>query len=69
MNYSAVVIPVTRADKDLDPFDTHYQPLNDIDRKNWEACKSRQTCVPPPPSMPLSPFPSKPQLEADEKRR
>lgn len=57
MNYSAVVIPVTRADKDLDPFDTHYEPLNDIDRKSWEACKSQQTYVPPSPTHAPLPLP------------
>ncbi|KAI4099500.1 MAG: hypothetical protein LQ339_005927 [Xanthoria mediterranea] len=37
MDYSAVVIPVTKADKSVDTFDHHYQPLNEVDRKNWEA--------------------------------
>lgn len=39
MDYSAAVIPVTRADKSVDVFDYGYQPLNEVDRKNWEACK------------------------------
>ena len=39
MDYSAVVIPVTKADKSIDTFDHYYQPLNEVDRKNWEACK------------------------------
>jgi amidase len=38
MNYSAVVIPATKADKDIDVFDKSYQPSNEIDQKNWEAC-------------------------------
>ncbi|KAI4088881.1 MAG: hypothetical protein LQ344_005767 [Seirophora lacunosa] len=37
MDYSAAVIPVTRADKSVDVFDHAYQPLNEVDRKNWEA--------------------------------
>ncbi|KAL8972513.1 MAG: hypothetical protein Q9197_002738 [Variospora fuerteventurae] len=37
MDYSAAVIPVTRADKLVDVFDHGYQPLNEVDRKNWEA--------------------------------
>ncbi|KAK8136419.1 amidase [Apiospora sp. TS-2023a] len=37
LNYSAVVIPVTKADKDLDAVNESYQPLNDIDQKNWDA--------------------------------
>lgn len=40
LDYSAVVIPVTRADKYIDKFDDKYKPLNDLDRKNWKACKS-----------------------------
>ncbi|KAL8987983.1 MAG: hypothetical protein Q9177_002874 [Variospora cf. flavescens] len=39
MDYSAAVIPVTRVDKSVDVFDHGYQPLNEVDRKNWEACK------------------------------
>ena len=41
LNYSAVVIPVTKADKDVDVVDTSYHPLDPTDRKNWEACKCR----------------------------
>ncbi|KAL8993932.1 MAG: hypothetical protein Q9188_007204, partial [Gyalolechia gomerana] len=37
MDYSAAVIPVTTADKSVDTFDHGYQPLNEVDRKNWEA--------------------------------
>ncbi|KAL8885970.1 MAG: hypothetical protein Q9192_006559 [Flavoplaca navasiana] len=37
LDYSAAVIPVTRADKSVDKFDHGYRPLNEIDRKNWEA--------------------------------
>ncbi|KAI1327595.1 amidase signature domain-containing protein [Xylariaceae sp. FL0255] len=37
MNYSAVVIPVTKADKLIDTVDTTYQPCSDFDRQNWEA--------------------------------
>jgi hypothetical protein len=40
MDYSAAVIPVTKADKKVDNFNKNYEPLNDIDRKNWAACKS-----------------------------
>lgn len=39
MDYSAAVIPITKADKSVDTFDHHYQSLNEVDRKNWEACK------------------------------
>lgn len=38
MNYSVAVIPVTRADKDIDVVDETYQPSNEADRQNWEAC-------------------------------
>ncbi|KAL9112148.1 MAG: hypothetical protein Q9227_003525 [Pyrenula ochraceoflavens] len=37
LNYSVVVIPVTKADKNVDVFDHSYQPLNERDRLNWEA--------------------------------
>lgn len=40
LNYSVCVIPVSTANKDIDVFDKGYKPLNEIDRKNWEACKS-----------------------------
>lgn len=39
LNYSAVVIPVTKANKHLDLVDESYQPLNAIDQKNWDACR------------------------------
>jgi amidase len=34
LNYSAVVIPVTKADKEVDVFDDAYQPSSEFDRKN-----------------------------------
>ena len=40
MDYSAAVIPVTRADQEIDLRDDSYKPLNEKDRMNWEACKS-----------------------------
>ena len=40
MDYSVAVIPVTKADKSIDTFDEDYNPLNEVDQKNWEACKS-----------------------------
>jgi hypothetical protein len=42
MDYSAAVIPVTKADKTLDTFNEHYKPLNEIDKFNSEAC----LCIP-----------------------
>lgn len=41
LNYSVCVIPVSTANKDIDLFDKGYRPLNETDRKNWEACKLR----------------------------
>jgi amidase len=41
MDYSTVVIPVTKADKNLDIPDNGFTPLNDVDAKNWEACEPR----------------------------
>ncbi len=40
MNYSAVVIPVTKADKNIDLVDRTYQPADGDDKKNWNGCKS-----------------------------
>lgn len=40
MNYSAAVIPVTKADKSVDLVDDSYQPLSEIDKLNWDACMS-----------------------------
>jgi hypothetical protein len=40
LNYSAVVIPVTKADSTIDVLDKSYTPQNDLDKRNWEACKS-----------------------------
>lgn len=37
MSYSAAVIPVTLADKTLDPYDKSYQPRGAVDKLNWEA--------------------------------
>ncbi|KAI0541303.1 amidase signature domain-containing protein [Xylaria digitata] len=37
LNYSVVVIPVTKADKHIDVTDKSYEPANEIDRLNWEA--------------------------------
>ncbi|CZR51505.1 related to general amidase [Phialocephala subalpina] len=37
LDYSAAVIPVTKADKNVDTFNSEYEPLNEVDRKNWEA--------------------------------
>lgn len=40
LDYTTMVIPVTTADKTIDVFDDDYKPLNDVDKKNWLACKS-----------------------------
>ncbi|KAK4142635.1 Acetamidase [Dichotomopilus funicola] len=37
LNYSVAVIPVTKANKDIDVVDPSYQPLNGLDKKNSEA--------------------------------
>ncbi|KFA76043.1 hypothetical protein S40288_00309 [Stachybotrys chartarum IBT 40288] len=37
LNYSAVVIPVTKADSTIDVLDKSYTPQNDLDKRNWEA--------------------------------
>lgn len=40
MDYSVTVIPVTKADKKIDLANNDYHPLNNLDKKNWEACES-----------------------------
>ncbi|KAF5243793.1 hypothetical protein FANTH_7987 [Fusarium anthophilum] len=39
-NYTAVVIPTIRADKRIDVSDEGYEPLSEMDRKNWQAYDS-----------------------------
>jgi amidase len=41
LDYSAAVIPVTTADKDVDVIDPNHVPLNDLDGKNWAWCKQK----------------------------
>jgi len=45
LNYSVVVIPVAKADKNIDLFDDSYEPLNATDKLNWEACRSHLRSV------------------------
>ncbi|OCL15205.1 amidase [Glonium stellatum] len=35
LDYTSVAIPVTRADKTLDPFDSNYKYMNSVDHQNW----------------------------------
>ncbi|OJD30133.1 general amidase [Diplodia corticola] len=37
LDYAAIIIPVTNADKDLDKFDKNYSPMTEKDRENWQA--------------------------------
>ena len=39
LDYTTVVIPITKACKEVDVSDSGYQPLNPIDRRNWLACR------------------------------
>ena len=39
LDCSVIVIPVTKADQSIDKADPDYQPLNDVDAKNWTACE------------------------------
>ena len=39
LDYTTVVIPVTKANKSLDQADPNYKPLNEVDKQNWLACK------------------------------
>ena len=40
MDYRVAVIPVTKDNKYIDLFDNDYAPLNEVDRMNWQSCKS-----------------------------
>lgn len=40
-NYTSGVLPVTKADKNVDVRDTTYQPSSDLDKRNWDACKRK----------------------------
>lgn len=40
LDYSVIVIPVTKADQSIDKANPNYKPLNDVDAKNWKACES-----------------------------
>ncbi|KEF50872.1 uncharacterized protein A1O9_13074, partial [Exophiala aquamarina CBS 119918] len=37
LDYTSIVIPVTKADRSLDEAEKHYIPLNKTDKMNWEA--------------------------------
>ncbi|KAF2249813.1 amidase signature enzyme [Trematosphaeria pertusa] len=37
LDYSVIVIPVTKADQSIDKANPNYKPLNDVDAKNWKA--------------------------------
>lgn len=37
LNFTAVAIPITTADKSVDKVTGEFEPLNDEDRENWEA--------------------------------
>lgn len=39
LDYSTVVIPVTKANRNLDTVDPDYEPVSDVDKLNWLACK------------------------------
>ena len=44
LDYVAAVVPVTRADREVDIKEKEhvgsYQPISDMDRQIWESCKS-----------------------------
>ena len=39
MDYTAVVIPITKADKSIDQATAEFKPLSEKDKRNWDACK------------------------------
>lgn len=40
LDYTAGCVPVTFADRALDPEETRYKPVNQQDRQHWRTCKS-----------------------------
>lgn len=44
LDYTNVVVPVTKASSKIDVFDHDYKLLNEVDKNNWEACKSTIFC-------------------------
>lgn len=45
LDYSVVIIPVTKADQTIDKADPDYELLNDVDAKNWDGCKSERSLL------------------------
>jgi amidase len=43
LDYSAAVLPVTLADKNIDIVDKGYKPMNEIDKMVWESCMLSST--------------------------
>ena len=39
LDYTSVVLPVTKADKSIDTIDGSYWPLNDVDKETFESCE------------------------------
>jgi amidase len=39
LDYTAVVIPVSKVDENVDKFEANYQPLSEVDRIIREECK------------------------------
>ncbi len=39
LDYTAVTVPISFADKKIDIADESYKPISEVDEKNWEACK------------------------------
>ena len=38
LDYSVVVVPVTKANATIDKAEPNYVPLNETDQKNWNTC-------------------------------
>lgn len=44
LDYTTVVIPVTKANSKIDVFDSSYVPMSEKDEKNWKACETTLSC-------------------------
>lgn len=36
LDYTSVVFPVTKVDKNIDTFDDQYRPINEADKQAWQ---------------------------------
>lgn len=45
LDYPALVFPVSKVDAEVDVVMKGYEPMNDVDRENWNLCKFLFACL------------------------